>query len=271
MHSPRELVVERDGRVVLVTLDRPSLLNAIGSTLLHQLDGVLAEVEADESVGALVVTGAGRAFSAGADITEFHALQDAAAFRAWIQRFSTTYERLERLPCPTVAAVDGPALGGGFELVLACDLRVVSTRATFGLPEVKLGLLPGGGGTQRLVRQLPPALARAIVLGGDPIPADVAERVGLVNAVVGDGEALDAARAWAQRLAALPRGALSVGKQLLRDGVALPLEAAITLEREAVAHLFTSPDAREGVRAFLEKRTPVFNAVVSEASTEGSS
>ena len=258
MGSAREVVVERDGRVAVVTLDRPGQLNAIGHELLRQLDRALADVEADDSVGAMVVAGAGRAFSAGADIAEFAALGDAGAFRAWIDRFSRTYDRLERVPCPTIAAVDGPALGGGFELVLACDLRIASTRARFGLPEITLGLLPGGGGTQRLARQMPLALAKEMILTGEPIDADAAKRVGIVNDVVGEGEALDVARARAQRLASLPREALAAAKQLLRDGVALPLESAIALERETVAHLFASRDAREGLRAFLEKRPPAF-------------
>ena len=250
--------VERDGRVAVVALDRPQQLNAIGGEVLRRLARVLDELAVDGGVGALVITGNGRAFSAGADIAEFGALEDADEFRSWIEQFTATYDQVERFPKPTVAAIDGVALGGGFELVLACDLRIASHRARFGLPEIKLGLLPGGGGTQRLVRQVPRAVAAQMILTGEPLPADDALRYGLVNRVVADGDARSAAVELARSLADGPAAALAAAKRLLRDGPATDLDRAIVLERETVAPLFETPDAREGVLSFLQKRPPRF-------------
>jgi enoyl-CoA hydratase len=254
------VVVERDERVAVLTLDRPQQLNAIGAAMLEQLDRALETLRDDPRIGALVIAGAGRAFSAGADIAEFGALTRAAEFRAWIERISDTCDRIERFPKPVVAAVDGAALGGGFELVLACDLRVASARARFGLPEVKLGLLPGAGGAQRLARQVPVTVARHMLLTGEPIPAAEAFRLGLVNQVVADGDALTSASALARSLADGPAAALAAAKRLLGDGLDRALDEAVRLERESIARLFETADAREGVQAFLDKRPPRFGA-----------
>src|SRR2546429_4879356 len=163
--------VDRDGRVAVLTLNRPDRLNAIGTPTLEQLAAILADLAADEEVGALVVTGKGKAFSAGADIAEFSAFQRPAEFAAFIQRFTDTYARLQQLPKPSVAAINGMAFGGGLELALACDLRVADSGARLGVPEIKLGLLPGAGGTARLTRMLPPGIAKQLLLTGDPLTA----------------------------------------------------------------------------------------------------
>jgi enoyl-CoA hydratase len=249
---------ERVEGVAVVRLDRPERLNAIGTEIVQQLDRALDDAASDTSIGAVVVAGEGRAFSAGADIAEFGALATAAEFSSWIARLAESYERLERFPKPTIAAVDGTALGGGLELALACDLRIASARARFGLPEIKLGLLPGAGRTQRLPRRLPLAVAKHMIFTGDPITADDAFRLGLVNQVVPDGDALASATELAQRLAAGPPLAFAAAKRLLDDGLEMPLDQAIVFERETVAHLFATDDAREGVEAFLNKRTAVF-------------
>ena len=197
--------LERPGDGVgVVTLRRPDRLNAIGTATLVELGLRLDEIEADETVGAVVVTGEGKAFSAGADIGELNRLDHTAAFAHFIQRFTDTYSRLQRLPKPSIAAVRGVAYGGGFELALACDLRVAGEGARFGVPEIKLGLLPGAGGTARLTKMLPPAVAKQLLMTGDPLPAADAHRLGLVNTVVPDGQVLEAACTLAARRAPGP-------------------------------------------------------------------
>jgi enoyl-CoA hydratase len=165
---------------------------------------------------------------------------------------------LARCPKPSVAAIHGVALGGGLELALACDLRVAEDGARLGVPEIKLGVLPGAGGTARLPRLLPKAVAKQLLLSGEPLSAADAHRLGLVNEVVPAGTALDAALALASRLAALPPLALAAAKRLVDEGATLPLDAAVTFERETVSMLFGTADRVEGVRAFLDKRSPTF-------------
>lgn len=254
----RTIKIERRGRILYLIMNRPATLNAVDALMHTELARVFRDANDDAESDIVVLTGAGRAFCAGADLAELSSLETGAEFRTWIHGFSDVLDRLVRCPKPSVAAVDGVAFGGGFELVLACDLRVVSTRARLGLPEVKLGLLPGGGGTQRVARQVPGAVAKHLLMTGDPLEAEDALRLGLVNAVVDPGEALDAAKTLAASLANGPAAALALAKQLVHDGLTMPLGPAIALERESVAHLFDSADAREGVQAFLEKRAPQF-------------
>jgi enoyl-CoA hydratase len=159
------------------------------------------------------------------------------------------------VPEASVAAVDGVALGGGLEIVLACDLRVASTDARFGLPEVKLGMLPGGGGTQRILRQVPRAIASQMLLTGEPLTADQAHGLGLVNSVVSPGEARSVALGIAESIADNPPAAIASAKQLLDVGATMTLEAAITLERETVSHLFDTADARQRIEAFVARRS----------------
>jgi enoyl-CoA hydratase len=248
--------VDRSDSVGLLTLNRPDRLNAIGTDTIEALVAALDDVLHDGSVGALVVTGEGRAFSAGADIEEFAAFETANEFSAFVHRFTDAYAALQRLPKPSIAAVNGVALGGGFELALACDLRVAAPNARFGVPEIKLGLLPGAGGTARLTRLVPAAVAKQLLLTGEPLSAADAHRLGLVNEVADD--ALDRALQLAAQLAALPADALAAGKRLVDEGAFMPLESAVTLERETVSMLFASPDRSEGVAAFLEKRPARF-------------
>ncbi len=255
------LRVARRDRVAVLTLARPDRLNAIGSDIVAALAAALTELSVDDSVGALVITGEGRAFSAGADIAEFAAFESPHEFAAFIHRMTETYGELARLGKPSVAAVNGVALGGGFELALACDLRVAAAGARLGVPEIKLGLLPGAGGTARLTRMLPRAVTKQLLLTGEPLSAADAARLGLVNEVVDDaGAAVERAIALAAQLAALPELALAAAKRLVDEGAEMPLDAAVTFERETVSMLFASDDRAEGVAAFLEKRTPVFGA-----------
>jgi enoyl-CoA hydratase len=247
-----------DGGVAVLTLDRPGRLNAIGSDTVALLHDALDAIESNPAVRVVVVAGQGRAFSAGADITELDSLETAHDFARFVRSLTDSFGRLARLPQPSIAAVDGLALGGGFELALACDLRVAGAGARFGVPEVRLGLLPAAAGTQRLARLLPAAVAKLLLMTGESLGADDTLRWGLVNRVVPAGEALAASLELARSLAGGPPMALAAAKRLVTDGVELPFDTAVGLERDAVAMLFTTADRREGVAAFLEKRQPVF-------------
>jgi enoyl-CoA hydratase len=251
--------VERhQGGVGLLVLDRPDRLNALSSAVAAAIAAGVAELAADDSVKAIVVAGEGKAFCAGADIAELDTLDGPPAFSTFVLRLTGALTSLSSCPKPSVAAIHGVAFGGGCELALACDLRVAEETARIGVPEVKLGLLPGASGTARLPRLLPKAVAKQLLLTGDPLAAADAYRLGLINEVVATGGARVAAVALASRLAALPPLALAAAKRLVDEGATLPLETAITFERETVSTLFGTDDRVEGVRAFLEKRQPSF-------------
>jgi len=252
------LRVDRDDRVAIITLTRPDRLNAIADDTLTELDAALTALAGDPGSGALVITGEGRAFSAGADIDALSALDGAAGFAAFIERFTDVLDDLERHPTPSIAAIDGVAFGGGLELALACDLRVASARARLGVPEIKLGLLPGAGGTQRLPRLLPRGIALQLLLTGEPLSASDAHRLGLVNELSGDAPALESALALARVIATAPAPASAAAKRLVQQGTEMQLADAIVLEREIVSGLFATDDAVEGLRAFREKRPPTF-------------
>jgi enoyl-CoA hydratase len=244
--------------VGVVTLDRAERLNALSPELAIELTDAVASLERDSSVGALVVAGEGKAFCAGADVTELDRLDGPHAFAEFVAGLTAALTALAACPKPSVAALHGVAFGGGLELALSCDLRVADEGARLGVPEIKLGLLPGATGTARLPRMLPKAIAKQLLLTGDPLSAADACRLGLVNEVVPAGGALDAAISLAGKLAALPPLALAAAKRLVDDGAPMPLSSAIAYEREAVSMLFATEDRVEGVRAFLEKRPAKF-------------
>lgn len=253
------LRIERRERVAVVTLARPDRLNAIGTDTLADLDAALTDLERDDAVRAFVITGEGRAFSAGANIDELSGLEGAAGFARFVRTFTDVLDRLEQHPKPSIAAIAGVALGGGLELALACDLRVASDRARLGVPEIKLGLLPGAGGTQRLPRLIPRGIATQMLLTGEPLSALDAHRLGLVNELSGDAPALVVAERLARDIAAGPPLAHAAAKHLVQRGATLTLTDAIDLERETVADLFATADAAEGLAAFREKRAPEFH------------
>jgi len=241
----------------LVTFDRPGVLNALDARTLDELDAILGEVEGG-AARALVLTGAGdRAFVAGADLSELAGLGPREAL-AFAERGHAVFDRLERLSAPTIAAVNGFALGGGCELVLACDLVYASPRARFGQPEVNLGIIPGFGGTQRLPRRVGAMRGLELLLTGEAIDAGRARELGLVLDVLPPEELVAHARGQARKVLARGPLAISAVKRLVRAGVDLPLADANALERDAFAALFGTTDAREGIRAFLEKRPARF-------------
>lgn len=255
------LRVELRDRLAVLTLDRPRQLNAIGSETVERLEQALDDVRDNDDVRALVVTGAGRAFSAGADLGEIESFTSPGQFRAFVGRLTEAFALLDEYPKPSVAAIHGFAFGGGLELALACDLRVVERGARLGLPEMKLGVLPGAGGTQRLPRLLPPAIARQMILTGEPIDAEQAHALGLVNELAEPGEVLSVAEKLAGTLAAGAPLALAAGKRLIGHGLGMDLEAAIAYERETVSVLFSTEDRAEGLKAFRERRPGDFRGV----------
>ena len=244
--------------VGVVVLDRPDRLNALSSAVVAALAEGITALAAEEDVRAIVVAGEGKAFCAGADIAELDTLDGPHAFGRFVRGLTDAFDLLAACPKPSIAAVHGAAFGGGCELALACDLRIADETARFGVPEIKLGVLPAAGGTARLPRLLPKTVAKHMLLTGDPLDAASAHRLGLVNDVVAEGTARVEAIALAARLAASAPLALSAVKRLVDEGATFPLDAAITFERETVSNLFATDDRSEGTRAFLEKRPPTF-------------
>lgn len=244
--------------IALLTLNRPDKLNALSSPLLAAFDAALERLAADHSVRVIIVTGAGgKAFVAGADIAEYRepAPDRFAAYQFESRRI---FDRLEALPKPTIAAVRGYALGGGLEIALCCDVMVCGQSARLGLPEALLGLSPGGGGTQRLVRLVGRQVAADMLLGAQRISGERAMALGIAAAVVPDDELIEACMARARAM--LKAGPLAQAeiKRLLRQGADAPLPVAQSLEQEVLLRLYGSADAAEGIAAFLDKRQPQF-------------
>lgn len=247
----------REG-AALLTINRPKTLNALDLPTLDALEAAVQRAVADPAVKALVFTGAGKAFVAGGDIADLESRQGLAHYLEFGERIHQVFAMIEALDKPTVAAVNGWALGGGTELLLCTDLRVVSRSAMLGLPEITLGLFPGAGGSQRLLRQVSPCKARELMFLGERITAEEAERIGLVNQVVDDGEAVPAALAMAAKLAAKSAMTLKLLKRTLRDGAEMPPSAALRHEQAMIGLVLDSRDAHEGCKAFLEKRAADF-------------
>jgi enoyl-CoA hydratase len=250
------IAVERDGGVATVTIDRPEAMNALDRPTLEELRGRLDELAGDSAVGVVVLTGAGgKAFVAGADIKYMSELGVEEA-TAWGELGHGCADLLETMPKPTIAAIEGFALGGGCELALACDLRYASSRSKLGQPEINLGIIPGWGGTQRLARVCGLGVAKDLILTGRIVDADEALRLGLVNGV--HDPAIDKAREVAELLAAKSPVALGAAKRTLNN--VLQGDHAANLRHEAAefGRLFASEDAKEGMTAFVEKREPKF-------------
>jgi enoyl-CoA hydratase len=252
------LLSQTNGAITVLTLNRPDRLNAIGSDVLGLLAAAVAAAAADNRVRALVIAGAGRAFCAGADLSEIEALPDARAFRGFIARMTEVYQLISGCQKPSVAALHGVAFGGGLELALACDLRVAEHDARLGVPEMKLGVLPGAGGTQRLPRLVPAAIAKQMILTGEPITAERAHTLGLINELAAPGEAVPAALSLAAQVAVGAPLALAAGKRLVDQGLGMDLAAAISYEGESVSMLFGTADRAAGLAAFRERRPPTF-------------
>jgi enoyl-CoA hydratase len=247
-HMPERYVfAERQGRVAVVRIDRPKM-NALSVELLGQLADEVASLSSDLP-GAVVVWGGERLFAAGADIEELRGPDGAKAVGS---AFRTALDALASLPRATIAAVSGYALGGGCELALACDLRVADRRARFGQPEILLGVIPGGGATQRLARLIGPARAKDLIFTGRQVDAEEALSIGLVDRVVPAGQALDAATELASGLAAGPVVACGLAKRAVDEGLDLDLQAGLSLEQDLFVESLRTEDAAIGVQSFID-------------------
>jgi len=249
---PYEFVLtETRGPVGIVTINRPQVRNALNHQTIGELVDALEDFDRDDAVGCMILTGDDRAFAAGADITQ---MVDAGAVEVLDDDNFARWARLKAIHKPVIAAVSGYALGGGCELALMCDLVVASETALFGQPEVKIGIIPGAGGTQRWTRSAGKVRAMEAVLIGEPVRAVDAERMGLVNRTVPAGAQLDEALRLANLIAARPPLAVRLGKAAINHAMEVGLEAGLDFERKLFYLLFASEDKREGMRAFLEKR-----------------
>lgn len=250
------VLVAREGHLAVLTVNRPDKLNALDNDTIRALHRAVDELSADAGVGAIVLTGAGeKAFVAGADISVL-AKQGVLEGRANSVLGQRLMQALEDSPKPTIAAVNGFALGGGLELALACDLRFAAAGAKLGLPEVSLGILPGYGGTQRLPRLVGMGMALQLILTGDPIPAEEALRIGLVNGVFPLAELMEGVRKVAARIVSRGPTALALAKEAARRGAALGLAEGLALESDLFGLASSTAEMKEGMQAFLEKRKP---------------
>jgi enoyl-CoA hydratase len=249
---------EREGNLVVLTLNRPDKLNALNAELLAELDAALATLSADPTVSCAILTGAGeKAFAAGADIAAMLEMGTEQA-RAFSEVGHRVCSRIEKAPFPVIGAINGFALGGGCEIALSCDFLYASDKAKLGQPEVNLGVMPGFGGTQRLARRVGIGRARELCYTGDTVSADEALRIGLVNAVVPAAELMTKVREVATKIASKGRLAVAQCKRVLYTGADVPLDVANALETQSFAMLFGTKDRAEGMKAFLEKRKAAF-------------
>ena len=247
------LLYEKRGRIAYLTIDRPRALNSIDPETFQELSDALVDFRDDKESWVAIVTGSGsRAFCVGADIKEMLPVL-ASIKNEWWRVPPTLFRGLE-LWKPTIAAINGHALGGGLELALACDLRIASESATFGFPEVTLGIIHGWGGTQRTIRAIPRAKAAEMVLMGERIDAQEALRLGLINKVVPPDQLMSSAEEWAQRLCEIPPLAVRAAKESMYKGVEMTLEEGLRLETKLMDACFATEDAREAQLAFTEKR-----------------
>jgi enoyl-CoA hydratase len=251
------VIVEVANRIAAVTVSRPDKLNALDDATLRALGEAIDRARRSADVGGVILTGAGRAFVAGADISQFPTMGEDDA-KAFAMRGQDVFRRFEKSSKPVIAAVNGFALGGGCELAMACHVRIASDSAKFGQPEVKLGIIPGYGGTQRLPRLVGKGRALQLVLSGETIDANEAFRIGLVNAVVPAAELMSAARKMMGQMLANGPVALALAIETIDRGLDMSLEAAIALEADNFGRCARTEDMREGARAFLEKRPAAF-------------
>ena len=249
-----KIFAEKKGLIAVATINRPKALNALNSEVLTDLDELVSAVKADADIRALVITGSGeKAFVAGADIGEMSTLTKEGG-EAFGKHGNDVFRAIETLPIPTIAAVNGFALGGGCELSMACDIRICADTAVFGQPETGLGITPGFGGTQRLARLVSPGMAKQLIYTAKNIKADEAYRIGLVNAVYPLDELLPAAEKLAETIAKNAPIAVRACKQAINEGLQVDMDKAIVIEEKLFGSCFQSADQIEGMSAFLEKR-----------------
>ena len=253
MSTYTSILVETEGRVGLVRLNRPEAMNALSFTLLGELMDALLELDADPSIGAMVITGSARVFAAGADIKE---MADRSAVDMLTSDPVSQFDRMRQIKKPVIAAVSGWCLGGACELMLSCDMVIASETARFGQPEISIGVMPGAGGTQRLTRAVGKAIAMEMILNNRTLTAEEALRLGLVNRVVPVERYLEEAMTLAREVAARAPLAVRMAKEAINHAFDTFLTEGVAAERRAFYYLFSSQDQKEGMSAFIEKRTP---------------
>ncbi|MBY4040592.1 enoyl-CoA hydratase [Rhodococcus fascians] len=249
------ILLERRGRVGIITLNRPRALNALNSQLMREVVSVVEELDADSEIGAILITGSERAFAAGADIKE---MQPKSYMDVYLDDFFAAWDRLAAARTPLIAAVSGYALGGGCELAMLCDVLIASDTAVFGQPEIKLGVIPGIGGSQRLTRAVGKAKAMEMCLTGRNMKVEEAERAGLVSRIVPVADLLDDAIATATTIAEMSLPVAMMAKEAVNRSFESSLREGVLFERRVFHSTFATEDQKEGMSAFIEKRTPNF-------------
>lgn len=250
----KNVILEKEGKVAIVKINRPQALNALNSETLKELDIIVDDLANDNEVLAVILTGGGdKAFVAGADITEMKELNTIEGRKFGILG-NKVFRKLETLEKPVIAAIHGFALGGGCEIAMACDIRIATTKAKFGQPEVGLGITPGFGGTQRLPRLVGMGMAKQLIYTADIINAEEALRIGLVNKVVEVESLMDEAKALANKIAANAPVAVMLSKTAINRGMQCDIDTALFYESEVFGECFSTEDQTEGMTAFVEKR-----------------
>ena len=253
----KNLVVEKKEGLGIISIDRQKALNSLNEEVLTELGAAVSALDADAEVDVLIITGKGKAFVAGADIAAMSTMSHLEG-RDWGRFALDVFRKIELADKPVIAAVNGYALGGGCELALSCDIRIASTKAVFGQPEVKLGITPGFGGTQRLARLVGTGKAKELIYTGEMIPAEEALKIGLANHVVEAEELLEKATEMANKIRANSQLAVRFAKSAINRGFETDLETGMEIERDLFGLCFANEDQKEGMTAFLEKRKPEF-------------
>ncbi len=252
-----KLIIERNEDICIVKINNPQAMNALNTTVLSELDHAFTQIQADNTVKAVILTGEGRAFVAGADISQMSTM-NAAEGKAFGEQGAAVFRKIEQLKVPVIAAVNGFALGGGCELAMACDIRIASVKAKFGQPEVGLGITPGFSGTQRLPRIVGMGIAKELIYTADIISADEAYRIGLVNKLAEPEALMEQAMAMAQKIASKAPIAVRYSKEAINTGCQVDIDTAIAIEANLFGLCFASEDQKEGMSSFLNKKAPEF-------------
>jgi len=252
------ITYEKDNGIACIRLNREKSMNAINDELMRELDKVFDEIAVDESIAVVIITGTSKVFAAGADIKAMSKMLTPYEAHSFMNQIQSLFDKIERTPKPVIAAVSGLALGGGCEMSMACDIRIAAENARFGQPEIKIGLIPGAGGTQRLPRIVGVGRAKELLYLGDPIDAEEAYRIGLVNKVVPTESLMDEARKMAAALVKKPGFAIELTKLAVNDGINMDLRSAIAYEARCFELLFSTEDQKEGINSFIDKKEPKF-------------
>lgn len=253
--SYQNILINKEDFTAIVQLNRPKALNALNFELMGELVRALEDLNKDQDIRVIILTGDERAFAAGADLKE---MSQAGPVDLILGKRFELWDRIRKITKPMIAAVNGYCLGGGNELAMNCDIIIASQTATFGQPEVNVGIMPGAGGTQRLIRAVGKYRAMEMILTGKSITAEEAHSFGLVNRVVPSGSLMDEARKTAKEIASKPPISIGAAKEAILKAQDTPLEVGLEFERKSFYTLFATEDAKEGMKAFLEKRKPVF-------------